>query len=212
MAGLKIGIFGGSFNPIHNGHLALGKTVCDELALDQLIFIPAGFPPHKSHQFLAPAEHRYAMVKLAVTCDRRFSVSRLELDSEETTYTVTTLKAFRQLFTDEDQLFFIMGADSLVDLVNWWSFGELVTLCTFVAAARPGISRETMTQQIEVLKSQFGAKVMVVDMPLMDLSASEIRHRIARGEGISPLVPEPVASYIVQNGLYGGVGYDPEAT
>lgn len=206
MAGLKIGILGGSFNPIHNGHLVLGKTVCDELALDQLIFIPAGFPPHKSHGFLAPAEHRFAMVKLAVTCDCRFSVSRLELDAEETTYTVKTLKVFRGMFSEEDELFFIMGADSLVDLVNWWSFKELVTLCTFVAAARPGIARDVMERQMEVLKNCYGARVLAVDMPLMDVSASEIRRRVADGEDVGAMLPKAVLSYIALNGLYGGEG------
>lgn len=208
MSGRKIGVFGGSFNPIHNGHLALGKTVCDELGLDQLVFIPAGFPPHKSHEYLAPAEHRYAMVKLAVTCDSRFSVSRLELDAEETTYTVRTLIAFRGMFNDDDQLFFIMGADSLVDLVNWWSFKELVTLCTFVAAARPGIAREVMEHQMQVLKSRYGARILMVDMPLMDISASQIRSKVASAQDISGLVPETVSSYIALNGLYGGAHYD----
>lgn len=204
MTGRKIGILGGSFNPIHNGHLALAKTVCDELKLDQLIFIPAGFPPHKIHEFLAPAEHRYAMVKLAVTCDRRFSVSRIELDAEETTYTVKTMKTFKELFHENDELFFVLGADSLVDLVNWWSFRELMSLCTFVAAARPGVPRDAMNAEMARLKELYGARVVAVDMPLMDISASEIRRRVAQGEAFSAYIPEAVASYIIRNGLYGG--------
>lgn len=204
MSGKKIGVFGGSFNPIHNGHLMLGGAVCDELELDQLIFIPAGFPPHKSHEILAPAEDRYAMVKLAVTCDRRFSVSRIELDAGETTYTVKTMQAFRDMFCETDELFFIMGADSLVDLVNWWSFKELSSLCTFVAAARPGIPREAMHAEMARLSKQHGTRVRAVNMPLMDISSSEIRRRISLNEDISGLVPMPVASYIARNGLYGG--------
>lgn len=204
MSGKRIGVFGGSFNPIHNGHLALGRTVCDALALDQLIFIPAGVPPHKEPGDLAPAEHRYAMVCLAAAGDSRFSVSRLELDAEETTYTVRTMKAFRELFGEQDRLFFIMGADSLVDLVNWWSFRELAALCTFVAAARPGVAREAMDKQIRLLKDRYNADVLVVDMPLMDVSASEIRRRVALGDDIGGLVPEAVSGYIADNGLYGG--------
>lgn len=205
MPGRRIGVFGGSFNPLHNGHLTLGRTVCDALALDHLIFIPAGYPPHKPAGILAPAEHRYAMVKLGIACDSRFSVSRLELDAEDTTYTVRTMQAFRRMFRPEDTLYFLMGADSLVDLVNWRSFRELASLCTFVAAARPGISREAMAEHMEMLARDYGARVLVVDMPLMPISASEIRQRVCRGESITDWVPEAVAAYIQDMGLYGGI-------
>lgn len=204
MSGKRIGILGGSFNPIHNGHLVLGKMVCDQLSLDRLIFMPAGYPPHKPHGALAPAEHRYAMVKLAAAEDPRFTVSRLELEADETTYTVNTLKTLRTMFNPDDALFFIMGADSLVDLVNWRSLHELARLCTFVAAARPGISRNSMAEQIEVLEHSVGAVVEVVEMPLMDISSSDIRRRLALKEDINSLVPETVSSYIARNGLYGG--------
>ncbi len=208
MSNERIGIFGGSFNPIHNGHLALGKAVCDQLALDRLIFMPAGYPPHKPHGNLAPGVHRHAMLKLAVEHDPRFSVSTLELDAQGTTYTVNTLKTLRTMFSHDDDLFFVMGADSLVDLVNWRSLRELAGLCTFVAAARPGVSGESMKAQIDVLDHSVGARVEVVEMLLMDVSSSEIRRRVACKEDISNLVPESVSSYIAQNGLYGGFGND----
>lgn len=211
MSEKKIGILGGSFNPIHNGHLALAASVCRELQLDQLIFIPAGFPPHKEKSCLAPAEHRYAMVLLAAEQDPRFLVSRLELDATETTYTVKTLRVFRELFHEDDDLFFIMGADSLVDLVNWWSFQELVQLCTFVAVARPGVPRGAMEAQAALLKSQHGARVLIVDMPPMDVSSSEIRKRIADGQDTSSLTPPAVADYIARNGLYGGAADEPKS-
>lgn len=202
MAPERIGIFGGSFNPIHNGHLTLARTVCDAMALDRLIFIPAGFPPHKPFAQLAEAEHRYAMVRLAARTDTRFQVSRLELDSPETSYTVTTMRAFRSLFTPEDQLFFVMGADSLVDLVNWRSFGELAQLCTFAAAARPGVSRETLAAHLALLEGTYGARISLVPMVPQPISASEIRGRVSRGEPIDGLVPPGVAAYIADHGLY----------
>lgn len=208
MSGKRIGIFGGSFNPIHNGHLALGKAVCDQLALDRLIYMPAGSPPHKPHGYLAPGVHRHAMLKLAVVQDSRFCVSTLELETEGTTYTVNTMKTLRGIFSQEDELLFIMGADSLVDLVNWRSLHELARLCTFVAAARPGVDRRSMEEQIHILETSVRAKVEIVEMPLMDISSSEIRRRVACKEDISSLVPESVSSYIAQNGLYGGFGND----
>lgn len=212
MSGKRIGVFGGSFNPIHNGHLVLGKMVCDQLSLDQLIFMPAGCPPHKPHGALAPAEQRYAMALLAADVDPRFAVSRLELDAEGTTYTVNTMKTLRKSFNQEDALFFIMGADSLVDLVNWKSLRALAGLCTFAAAARPGIDRNAMVEQIHILERNVQAKVEIVEMPLTDISSSEIRRRVACKEDISSLVPEAVSSYIALNGLYGGLENDNQTT
>lgn len=202
MAPLRIGIFGGSFNPIHNGHLTLARTVSDAVGLDRLIFIPAGFPPHKPRGRLADPEHRYAMACIAAAEDPRFEVSRLELDSTETSYTVTTMRAFRSLFKPEDALYFVMGADSLVDLVNWRSFPELATLCTFVAAARPGISRETLAEHLTVLEGTHGARIRLVEMVPQPLSASDIRRRVAAGESIEGLTPTGVAAYIAAHGLY----------
>ena len=208
MSNQRIGIFGGSFNPIHNGHLALGKAVCDQLALDQLVFMPAGYPPHKPHGNLAPGVHRHAMLKLAVEQDPRFTVSTQELETQGTTYTVNTLKALRSMLDEPYELFFVMGADSLVDLVNWRAFNELVTLCTFVAAARPGIPREAMLSQKKFLEESHHAKIEIVEMTLMDISSSEIRRRVACREDIVNMVPEAVLSYIVRNGLYGGIEND----
>lgn len=201
---LRIGILGGSFNPIHCGHLAMGEAVCCALGLDRMIFVPTGNPPHKSKKLLAPKEHRVRMIEIATQGNARFDVSRIEVDSEKTGYTVETLKALRETCKAQDQFYFTLGADSVVDLANWRSFSELARLCSFAAVARPGIDRIALERCILQLHREYQAHIQLIEMELCPISSSKIRQNIQFGKPITGLVPPCVEDYINEYKVYGG--------
>lgn len=204
MSGSRIGIFGGSFNPIHNGHMAIAKAAKEFMMLDRVIFVPAGQPPHKDSQSLASGPHRCAMVEMATEDHQDFFVSRFEIDSPALSFTFKTIDAFRAQSSTEDAFFFIMGADSVMDLRNWRQFPKLAKMCRFIAVGRPEIAADDFWRQIKLLREHHGVSIDVVDMPLMPISASAIRDMIAAGKDTSGFLSPKVADYIHQNRLYGG--------
>jgi len=201
---MKTGILGGSFNPIHNGHLAVARAAATSLGLDTVLFIPAKTPPHKPGKSLAPARDRLAMTRLALKGNSNFTASDIELSRPSTSYTIDTIKELHALYGRDAELFFLIGADTIGELSTWKDITELVTLCTFVAVARPGWSEKNFDdltgtfepQTIDNLKQHF------ITMDPVSVSSTEIRAKIARGESISGLVPKVVEEYIVEHGLY----------
>ena len=191
----RLGVMGGTFDPIHHGHLACASEVAYLLRLDEVVFVPAGQPWQKEGTAVSPAEDRYEMALLGTRDDPRFSVSRVDLDRGGVTYTRDTLLDLKAERGDVD-LFFVLGADALALLPTWRHVNELFTLAHFVGAARPGFAADA---------SAFppGA-VTVVQTPLLEISGSDIRARVARGAPITYLVPRPVAGHIAKHGLYAG--------
>lgn len=198
---VNVGVFGGTFDPVHNGHLAIGREARGKLGLSYVIFVPAGNPWLKSDLPVTPSERRYEMVRLAVEPYPYLRMSRSEVDRVGPSYTVDTIAELKAGLSTEDRLFLLMGWDSLAQLPRWHQASRLVALCQVVAVPRPGYA----LPDLEALEKQIpgvSRSVMLLDMPQMDISASDIRSRIARGLSIRGLVPETVEKYIRENGLY----------
>lgn len=197
----KLGIMGGTFDPIHNGHLATVEFVRKKLGLEKVLFIPAYVAPHKIGGEFAPAEDRYKMTALAIEGNIHFELSDMELRREGVSYTYDTLVALKQQYEDEYELFFIIGADSVVALDSWHRVREIMQICTFVAATRPGFA-PMVDNVIETFGALGSKSILWVDTPEVDISSTEIRERIKQGQSIKGLVPQAVAEYIRQKDLY----------
>lgn len=191
----KIGLMGGTFDPIHHGHLLAAEEVRHALGLDKVLFVPAGNPWQKDGTAVTPGEQRLEMTKLATDDNPSFDVSRVELDREGPTYTIDTLRAVREQQPD-DELFFITGADAISQILTWKDPSEVLDLATFVAVTRPGHRLDD--------QRWMGAddRVVVLEIPALAISSTDVRRRVAEGRPIRYLVPDVVAGYIEDHGLY----------
>lgn len=196
-----IGLLGGTFNPIHLGHLRLGEEARERFKLSKVWFIPNPEPPHRPRgKVLAPAEERFRLVQLAVESNPDFEVSRVELDREGLAYTVETVARLRETFP-EHAFHFLTGADSLLN--DWRELDRLLgLLASFVAARRPGFDWELLERRLDSLGLTNRAKIVRFDMPALEISASDIRQRRLEGRSIRYLVPEAVRARIEAEGLY----------
>jgi nicotinate-nucleotide adenylyltransferase len=187
-----IGVMGGTFDPIHHGHLVAASEVAHRCGLDEVVFVPTGIPWQKAAP--APAEHRYLMTVIGTAADQRFSVSRVDIDRPGPTYTVDTLADLRSRYGPDVALRFITGADALRDFATWREPGEVLRQASLIAVTRPD-------HGIDLAGLPEGA-VTVVAVPALAISASDIRDRVRRGMPIDYLVPQGVASYVHKHGLY----------
>ncbi len=202
IGGCRFGIMGGSFDPIHYGHLMLAEQIRTQFHLDKVYFIPVGNAPHKKTGQMTDKLDRYEMTVLATKTNPGFSVSRIEIDSETVSYTINTIKKLREQIGEEDKLYFITGADAIIELETWRSFEELLGLCKFIAATRPGIDRSSLEMKIEDLKQRYDADISITTVPALAISSTDIRERVRGDESIRYLLPESVEHYIHDNGLY----------
>lgn len=200
----RIGIMGGTFDPIHYGHLVAAEAARAELNLSRVIFIPAGNPPHKQSQKITDSEHRYLMTVLATASNPNFEVSRIEVDKEEVTYTVDTVKDLRRIYGEDSDIYFITGADAVLELLTWYKIQELLALCKFIAVTRPGFDKQELEQKIDEISSIYNGEIICIEAPLLDISSTDIRERSGCGKPIKYLLPEAVEEYIGKNGLYKG--------
>jgi nicotinate-nucleotide adenylyltransferase len=198
---MKLGILGGTFDPVHTGHLLLAEVTCDQLGLERVLFVPAGDPPHKRDQPKTEAEQRRAMVVAAIADNPRFDLSTVDMERPGPHYSVDTVRLIRQQYhlVAEDTCF-IVGSDSLADLATWHQPARLVSHCRLAVVHRPGITPDTthLEQDIPGLTEA----LVWVPAPLLALAASNIRARVAAGQSIRYQVPPPVLAYIQQHGLY----------
>ncbi len=197
--GMRLGIYGGTFDPIHFGHLLLAERCREELQLDEVWFIPAGTPPHKQGRVTTPARARADMVEFAVSGFPEFKVSRMEMERGGPSYTVQTLELLRTADPSRE-LFLLMGADSIAELATWKDPARILELSQVVAVNRAGEVPNLLS--VHALLEQTDRSVQIVDMPAMGVSASEIRTRVAHGQSIRFLTPRPVEMYIRQHKLY----------
>ncbi len=199
---MRIGIYGGTFDPIHIGHLLLAESCREQIPLDKVFFVPAGIPPHKRGTPVTAAPDRLAMLQLAIFGEETFEVCRYEIDREAVSYTVDTVRWFRASWPDAE-LFLLIGADMWHDLPHWRETREICRLATPVAVCRPG-SREPGPETLSFLppedRPQRGS--FRVEMPAIGISASEIRTRVAAGKSIRFRVPRAVEAYISMHRLY----------
>lgn len=197
----KVGILGGTFNPIHNGHLAVARKAKEQCALDEVIFMPCGAPYMKCRQEVAPGSVRAEMTALAIEGIPGFTMSSIELEKQGNTYTYETMEYLHTGYPEQD-LYFILGADSLFSIAHWKYPERIFACCHIVAALRDEIAMTDMKRQIECLKAQYDVDIVPLKMENIDISSSDIRRKISAGEPIGEFVPENVREYIVKNGLY----------
>ncbi|HAA90765.1 MAG: putative nicotinate-nucleotide adenylyltransferase [Thermoanaerobacterales bacterium 50_218] len=195
----RIGIMGGTFDPIHYGHLVTAEVARETYRLDQVIFVPSGQPPHKAPGSVSDFWHRYLMVMLAICSNPWFRVSRIEYDRGGPSYTIDTIREFKRIFGEGTELYFITGADAILEIFTWKQPEELLSSCRFIAATRPGYDLGKLEN---LLGEYFSRSVSVLEVPLLSISSSELRMRVRRGLSIKYLVPDPVEIYIHHNGLY----------
>ena len=198
---IKTGIVGGTFGPIHYGHLLAAEECRRCLGIDRIVFVPTGSPPHKTDRRVTPAEDRYAMTLLATAGVPEFSVSRMEIERKRPTHTVDTLREFIAGGTPPEDLFFITGLDALLSIDTWVDYLLLPTLCTLVTATRPGYD----VQGVDSLPEGIRDNIRLVEIPEFAISSTEIRRRAGDGRGVRFLVPRLVEAYIESAGLYGNV-------
>lgn len=202
IGGCRFGIMGGSFDPIHYGHLMLAEQIRTQFHLDKVYFVPVGNAPHKKAGQMTDKLHRYEMTVLATMTNPGFSVSRIEIDSDTVSYTINTIKKLKEQIGEEDKLYFITGADALIELETWKSYEELLGICKFIAATRPGIDRSKLELKIQDLKERYDADISITTVPALAISSTDIRSRVETGQSIRYLLPESVEHYIHKKDLY----------
>jgi nicotinate-nucleotide adenylyltransferase len=191
---MRVGIMGGTFDPIHHGHLVAASEVADLFGLDEVVFVPTGEPWQKSEAAVSPAEERYLMTVIATASNPRFTVSRVDIDRGGPTYTVDTLRDLKMLYGDDAELFFITGADALGKILTWKDATNLFELAHFVGVTRPGF--ELNAEHLPA------GRVSLVQVPAMAISSTDCRRRVEEGKPVWYLVPDGVVQYIAKRGLY----------
>jgi nicotinate-nucleotide adenylyltransferase len=218
---MRIGLLGGSFNPVHNGHLAIARQARAVLGLDRVLFIPTSHPPHKPNGSLAPAEDRYEMIRLAIASDPSLAISDVEIRRPGKSYSIDTIRVLQQEYGPQTQLFFLIGLDAFLDFPSWREPQTLLDLCPFVVISRPGLSFQSLSTVAllppipqSTLADLDAGRISRLDVPLgtqcltclrlppCAISASDMRLRIRGGLPVANLLPPSVESYILQHHLY----------
>lgn len=200
----KIGIMGGTFDPIHYGHLVTAEVARHQFQLDQVIFVPSGNPPHKQGQNVTMADERLMLTLLATVSNPNFVVSDWEVEREELSYTWETIKAFNEIYGEDFEFYFITGADAILEIATWKEVNELAKMCNFIAATRPGYKLEHFHKCTD-LPASIVEKVHFIEVPALAISSSDIRKRVQDGLPIKYLLPENVEMYIKKHRLYENV-------
>ena len=198
---MKIGVLGGTFDPVHNGHLAIAEEARAYLNLNEVIFLPAGQPWMKSDRSISPAHHRMAMLALALQSRPHFKFSTIEIEHQGPSYSVNSIAELKAQAVAPTDWYFILGWDNLSKIPQWKEPAKLLEMCFLTAVPRPGYERPNM-KKLEAALPGISKKVILMDKPRLEISATDIRSKVAQGLPISGLVPPPVEEYIKENGLY----------
>ena len=197
----KVGIMGGTFNPIHNGHLMLADRAMEQFALDEIVFIPCGIPYMKEGQSVLPGQVRAEMTGLAIQNKNSYRLSNMEIERQGNTYTYETLERLKEEQPETD-FYFILGADSLFNLDKWAKPERIFANCHILAAVRDDATIEQMEEHVRMLQQRYGASIFLLRTGYLDISSSDIRRKVAVGENITEDVPEQIAEYIKVHHLY----------
>ena len=195
----KLGIMGGTFDPIHLGHLTVAEVVRLKFDLEKVVFVPAYCPPHKLIKDITAVEHRFAMVSEAIAGNSNFEASGIEIGCDCPTYAGNTIRSLKELYGKEENIYFITGLDAVLIIINWDKSRTYPGLCRFIAATRPGYKREEIEERIP---DDFRPYVTIIEEPALSISSTEIRHRIKTDQSIEQMVPKAVMDYIYKVGLY----------
>ena len=209
----KLGLFGGTFNPIHNGHLRAAEEITRQARLEKILFIPSYIPPHKEQRCVAPAGHRLAMLRLALAGQKQFIPSAIEIEDRQTSYSIYTLRKIKKLYPEEEP-FFIIGIDAFLEIRTWKDYERVLEESNFFVLSRPGFALQEVHK---VLPGKWQAKttwlneghfpsprysIFLVEINALPISASAIRERVRQGKSITGLVPKEIENYIYQHHLY----------
>jgi nicotinate-nucleotide adenylyltransferase len=197
----RIGVIGGTFDPIHYGHLAAAEEARVRVNLERVLFVVALMPPHKLDEEVTPVQHRLAMVRLGIASNPHFEISTVDMDRPGPSYTVDTVSILQEQWGDDIELFFIMGLDSLAEMPTWHQPERLVQLCRLVAVTRPGV--EVDLPALETAIPGLSSRLEIIDMPEVEISSSDLQRRLKEGLPIKYQVPEEVERYIREHRLYG---------
>ena len=193
----KIGIMGGTFDPIHVGHLMIAEAVWDEYKLEKVLFIPSANPPHK-HDVMTSARHCFNMTLLATCSNPHFEVSSIEMDRTGPSYTIDTIKALKKIYGDDTDFYFIIGADCIHELPSWHKIDELLKICKFIATKRPSYKLD-----LSIIAKEFSDyNIQLLETPELEISSTDIRQRIKKGYSIQYITTEQVQQYIRKEELY----------
>lgn len=192
---------GGTFDPIHYGHLVTAEEARHQFGMSKVIFIPAGKPPHKTRKNISYPQHRLEMTWRAIGSNPHFTVSDLEIKREGPSYTIDTVQAFREQYKNRE-IFFITGADAVLEILTWRKVTELLQKCCFVAATRPGFRLESLGEKLAQLPPECTTRIKTLEVPALAISSTDIRHRVRDGRPIKYLLPEAAEEYIYRHGLY----------
>ena len=198
-----IGIRGGSFYPVHYGHLVTAEDAYHRFRLDKVVFVPSAHPPHKLDKVITSPAHRYMMTVLATMSNPHFEVSSVEIDRPGPSYAVDTVAAFRRDYPNDTALYFITGADAILEMLGWKDSTTLLSMCDFVAATRPGYF--IADSKIAEIFGDNASKVHFFEVPALAISSTDIRARVRQGRPVRYLLPDIVISYVERAGLYSGV-------
>lgn len=194
----KIAIMGGTFDPVHYGHLVTAEAARCGFGLDRVVFVPSGRPPHKKERKISSAEDRLEMTRLAIATNPFFELSRVEIDRPGYSYAVDTVTEFSALYGQEAEIYFITGADAILEILTWKNVHRLLEKCHFIAATRPGFQ----LSDVDNLLPHFMGKISFMEVPALAISSTDIRERVSKGRPIKYLLPETVEEYIYAHGLY----------
>lgn len=197
----RLGIMGGTFDPIHYGHLVAAETARIEFSLDKVLFIPTGTPPHKQAKYVTPADLRFEMVRLATGDNSDFEISRIEIDRKGPSYTIDTLRLLHQAHP-EAELFFITGTDALKEIFFWREAEEILRLTHFIAASRPGFEARGFLEQALAEHPEVEGRIHLIEVPALAISSTDIRTRLQKGQSIRYLLPEVIRRFIHSEHLY----------
>lgn len=199
----RLAVLGGTFDPVHYGHLIAAEHARAEVGIDKVIFIPAGAPPHKNVLGVTEGEHRCRMLELAIADNPAFETSPLEVRRPGFSYSIDTMRSLQSVFPDS-VIYFIMGADALLTIDTWKDYLQLAALCRFIVVTRPGFVIQRKHPVLAALPEGWWQNMKQVEIPALDISSTDIRSRVARGKTIKYLLPSQVEQYILQNNLYQG--------
>ncbi len=197
----KIGILGGTFDPIHNAHLLLGESAREQFGLDRVIYIPNNLTHYKNRTDLSGCEERYQMVKMAINENPFFTCSRLEIDKPEGSYTVDTINDLKNMYPG-DEIYLILGADSVLNIDSWYKSEELLKSCIILAAIRKEDDIAVLDNKRRILKDLYNADIRLLSFNRIDISSTDIRERIRTGKSVRYMLPDEVIEYICIKGLY----------
>jgi nicotinate-nucleotide adenylyltransferase len=199
----KIAVMGGTFDPVHYGHLASAETVRSIFEFDKIIFIPSGSPPHKINKDVTDPQKRYLMTSYAIAPNANFDISKIEVESVGNSYTIDTVRKIKESVSGAE-IYFITGADAVLEIMSWHHSEELLQMCGFIAITRPGYNADKLKSQIEYLKKEKSADISLLEVPALAISSTDIRNRVKNGVSIKYLVPDSVENFIYKYNLYRG--------